>query len=186
MKTYAEYVLPYYKKGVTPVIVLSPAKKKKVNEFIVRLAEEKRKEQVHQEDGLRHAKRFYTGFAGEAALEQLFGVEFMDTTVGESEKYRGSDLKGIGLDVGIKTGRFENNKFPLINKNISKPQVMSFLYGEDKVIVFGLATVDTLRTYSDDSMVLDRNAAARKTGFYGFHKLQPFSDLAGLKALVSS
>lgn len=185
MKTYAEYVLPYFKKGVTPVIVLSPQKKQKVNEFIIRLAEEKKKEQVHQEDGLRHAKRFYTGFAGEAALEQLFNLEFMDTSVGDSNKYRESDLKGIGLDVGIKTGRFENNKFPLINRNISKPQVMCFLYGEDKIIVFGLATVDVLRTYTDDNMVIDKNAAARKTGFYGFHKLKPFTDLASLKAVLA-
>src|SRR4051812_47933712 len=104
MRTYQEYVLPAFKQGVTPVVVLSSTKKAKVEEFIVRLAAEKEKEQVHKEDGLRHAKRFYTGFAGEAALEQLFGVDFMDTTVGDSNKYRESDLKALGLDVGIKTG----------------------------------------------------------------------------------
>ncbi len=184
MRTYKEYVFPAFIEGVTPIIYPSEEKVRKVEEFIVRLANEKQGEQHHQTDATQRMKRFYTGFIGEAALEQLFGVEFMDTTVGESSKYRESDLKKLGLDVGVKTVRYESNKFPLINRNIMKPQVMCMTHGP-KVIVFGLATVPVLRDYSDDSLVITEDAKGRKTGFYGFHKLKAFRTLAELRSIVS-
>lgn len=170
-----------------PRVRLTDEKVNKVNEFIGRLAKEKQKEEVHQRDGAAHAKRFYTGFACEAALEQFFGVDFMDTTVGESSKYRASDLLGIGLDVGVKGVRYENDKFHIINININKPQVICFLAPDQRqVVIMGYATVEVLRKYVDTRLVRDRNMADRKTGFYGYDKLIRFNSLDELRKLAQN
>lgn len=185
MKTYASHLLPVFAQNKHTVVELSNEKINKVNEFIIRLAEEKRKEAVHQFDGRAHAKRFFTGFACEAALEQMFGVDFMDTSVGQSEKYRGSDLKELGLDVGIKGVKYEYDKFHTININIRTPQVICFLSKDNKrVNVMGLATVKVLRDHMDPDLIMDKNMSDRKTGFYGYDKLLSFKCLEELKKLV--
>jgi len=184
-KTYATHVAPLLKKVDFPVVTLSQDKIYKVSEFIARLAVEKQKESVHQIDGRAHTKRFFTGFACEAALEQLFGVDFMDTTVGQSEKYRGSDLKSLGLDIGVKGVKYEYDKFHTININIRTPQVICFLSADNKrVMVMGLASVKVLREHMDTNLVMDRSMADRKTGFYGYDKLVQFKTLDELKKLA--
>lgn len=188
MKTYAKYVDPYLfdaqRKPKVPQVIIADYKRKKVADFIERLAREKAKEDVHITDAKQRAKRFETGFLGEAALEQFLGFEFMDTSVGQSEKYAVSDLRSIGVDAGVKTGVYENNKFFAINKGIRKPQVICWLSPDKRrALIAGLATVEVLNTYVDDDLIMNKDMSGRKTGFYGFHKLIPFNNLGELAKL---
>ncbi len=192
MKTYAADVDPYMIKVVddkrystVPVVNISDEKKEKVDEFIVRFAAAKAKEDVHKMDATQRQKRFGTGFLCEAAMEQFLGEDFMDTTVGNSKNYAVADMAPIGVNAGVKSGIYEDNKFIAVNRDLRHPQVICFLYPDrSKMMVCGLATLDVLRTYVDDSLIRTRDMAGRKTGFYGFHKLIKFRTLAELRALA--
>lgn len=204
MKTYKEYVDPYifsekfFKASLTEKmkmsfeeiykiggVTISDAKRKKVSDFLVKFIAAKSQESVHQMDATNREKRFGTGFLGEAAMEQFLGVDFMDTSIGNSMNYAIADMAPIGVNAGVKTGVYENDKFIAINRSLRHPQVMCFLSPDRKrVIIAGLATVEVLNKYSDDSLIMTRDMAGRKTGFYGFDKLLPFKNLADLRALA--
>ena len=189
MKTYAEYLDPFIfdaqKRPCVPQVTISRSKRGKVADFIQRLIEEKQREEVHQTDAKQRAKRFETGFLGEAALEQFLEVEFMDTSVGQSNSYAVSDLRSLGINAGVKTGVYEHNKFLAINRGIRAPQVIVFLSPDrSRALIAGLATVEVLNKYVDDGLIMNREMSGRKTGFYGFHKLIQFKDLAELRQLA--
>ncbi len=168
-----------------PVVVISHAKRQKVSEFIVRFIAAKAGEEVHRMDATNREKRFGTGFLCEAAMEQFLGVDFMDTSIGNSKNYAVADMARIGVNAGVKSGVYENNKFVAINKNLCHAQVMCFLSDDrQRVMIAGLATVSMLRDYTDDSLIMTRDMAGRKTGFYGFDKLIRFKNLEELRALA--
>ena len=75
-------------------------------------------------DPFQEEKRWFTGFCGEAACEELLGIEIIDWSIGSSEKYHVSDLKEQGYNVGVKT--VEWGKFHVIFRTSRSPQIMVF------------------------------------------------------------
>lgn len=162
-------------------VKLSPETLSKIDDFVRKVIKAKEIEKHHQIDNSQEYKRFFTGMMGECAFEQLFGVSFVDWTVGDSSYYNAADLRALGLNVGIKT--VEMYKFPIIHKKSYKPEIICIKRTDDTVIVCGLATPAVLNTYQDDELILSPNLRKRgtKTGFYGFEHLKPITSLEDLK-----
>jgi hypothetical protein len=156
-------------------ITISDEKMEKIEDFIIKVIEEKKKEKLHQVNGNNEEKRWRTGLTGEAAIEEHLGIEIIDWTIGESKKYSRPDVKKLG--VGIKNSQWGN--FPLISKVNTYPQVICIQTGYNEVLICGVASADVLNTYQDDDLVLDWRAKyyAHKTGFYGFEYLEPIETL---------
>lgn len=147
---------------------------KKINEInglVKKIIIEKKKEIHHKIDGEREFKRFYTGFLGEAAIEEIFKVNIIDWDVGESKKYNYPDLRSLGINIGIKTSEMYN--FPIIFKQNNYPQIINFRYGGNIVYVCGIATEEILNKYQNDDLILSPKLRLKgtKTGFWGFDKL---------------
>lgn len=179
MKSYSEYVVPYFK--YFKIIKVPYNKVAIIESFVRKVIAAKKAEAHHIIDGGSEYKRFYTGILGEAALEELLGVEIIDWSIGKSTIYNKGDLIKIGLDLGIKT--VEYGKFPIIHKEVKRPEIINIKTSEDMVAVCGLANINTLKEYQDESLILSSNLRQRgtKTGFYGFSKLKPFDNLENLK-----
>ena len=178
--TYEEYVVKFSQNFRCVKIDTEYASK--IYDFASKVVSEKLKEAHHKRDSHQEIKRFFTGFLGEAALEKLLKIDIIDWSIGTSKKYHNPDIPGY--NVGIKT--VERNKFPIIFKKNSYPQIICVKSNVDDTAVFvcGLATPDVLNTYQDDNLILDSNLRARgtKTGFYGFECLIPITSLVDLSA----
>lgn len=178
MITYPTHVNPYV--GNYTEITIPPVKVEKLKKFVNKIILEKQTEEHHKIDCHNEYTRFYTGFLGEAALEELFHINIIDWSIGKSKKYHVPDIPGY--KVGIKT--VENGKFPIIFKNNYYPQIINIKIAENKVLICGLATVTVLNTYQSDDLILSSSLLKRgtKTGFYGFHSLQCIYSLDNLAA----
>ena len=153
---------------------------KKIQDFVDELIEVKKEE--HKNDNKQEAKRFFTGFIGEASLEKLFNIPIIDWSIGESLAYQVPDIPGY--NVGIKT--VEYGKFPIIYKKNDYPQIICVADTENRgtVYICGLATPEVLNTYQDVDLILSPYLRAKgiKTGFYGFEYLTPVKTLEDIKA----
>ena len=162
-------------------VEISEEKQAEIRELVSQIVEEKAKEAYHQRDNRKENKRFFTGLMGEAALEQLLGVDIIDKEAGNSKKYNFPDIPGY--DVGIKT--VEYGKYPLIRKENTYPQIFCVLDPRHNGVVYvcGLATVDVLNTFQDDNLILDPNLRKEgwKTGFCGFHNLQTVESILDIE-----
>lgn len=181
MKRFEDYFLPI--QDSCPVITIPKEIEDKIDQFVDRLIQSKRKEFIHIIDGGSEKKRWKTGISGEIAVEMLLGIEFVDWTIGESKNYNCSDLSACGLDVGIKT--VEYGKFPIIHKNSKRPEIIVVKKG-NLYYICGLAPTHVLNTHQDDNLVLSPKLRARntKTGFYGFQYLIPFRTFKELESLT--
>ncbi len=161
-------------------ITLEPEILDKIDDFVTRVIRAKAEESHHLVDHGQEYKRFYTGLMGECALEKLFDRSFIDWSIGNSNTYNTADLKELGFDVGIKT--VEMGKFPIVHKHPYRPELICIKRSENTVILCGLATMDTLRRYQDDDLILSPALRRRgtKTGFYGFEKLIKIENLSDL------
>lgn len=179
MKSFAEYVHPYLERG--PLVVVPPAKIKRIEEFVEAVIQAKQNEAHHQVDKHQSYKRFYTGTLGEAAVEQLLGVELIDWNVGNSNAFNQADLRSIGINAGVKT--VEYGSFPVIHVYPKRPEIINVRITDSKVYVCGLATIDMLLKYQDVELIKSPSLRSRgtKTGFYGISELKPFYNLSGLK-----
>lgn len=148
----------------------------KINDFKMKLIEKKKTENIHKIDGESEITRWTTGLYGESAVEILLGEEFIDWSIGKSEKYNVPDIKG--RKIGVKC--VEYGKFPVIFKNNYYPQIICIKLSDTEVAVCGLASKYVLNTYQDDELIISDSLRNRKdkktgeqikTGFYGFDKL---------------
>jgi len=164
-------------------ITLSEEVETKLKAFVTEVIEAKQTEEHHKVDNGQEGKRWYTGFAGESALEEYLDSNYIDLTVGDSKQYHISDLSKLNLDIGVKT--VESGKFPIIFKRSYSPQVIIIKDNNDFYIC-GMATVNTLNTYQSDELILSPALKARgtKTGFYGFGHLEPFDSISDLRLLT--
>jgi hypothetical protein len=182
MITYKTHVLPFknrYKK-----IIIPDKKVKKIKEFLPELIKRKETEDHHEDDSRSHFKRYFTGFLGEAALEEYFGVEnIIDWTIGDSKDYHKPDLSKIGVKAGIKSVNY--GLFPIIFKNSYSPEIIMIKVSDHHLVLCGLATKSVLNKYQSDELVKDHLLSKRgsKTGFYGFEHLKPFSTLEELRTM---
>lgn len=169
MKTYDKYVIPYSKNFIK--IYIDDKKIKEIETFVEKLILEKRNELHHKIDCFNERKRFVTGFMGEAAMEILLKVEIIDYSIGNSIIYHSSDLKQCGYDVGIKT--VEYGKFPVIFKKPERSEIFLIKKGKNDLYVCGLATVELLKIFQDDELILSPLLKKRgtKTCYYNFKDL---------------
>ncbi|MBR2284211.1 MAG: hypothetical protein IJ874_07315 [Ruminococcus sp.] len=171
VRDYQQYVGAYSEDFLK--IKLDRSYYSRIREHAIERAERKAQEELHRRDGNQEFKRIMTGCLGEAALEQLFGMDIINWEIGDSKNFNSPDIPGYR--VGIKA--VEQGKYPLIFKENYYPQIMCIVSNKswDTVFVCGLATVDVLNTYQDDRLVLDPNVLRRgtKTGFYGYGQLVP-------------
>lgn len=156
----------------------------KLDNFIKEMLVKKKTEAHHISDSYNEAYRLRTGMGGEMALEQFIGKSFVDVTVGDSFDYHVPDLSKLGLNVGIKT--VERGKYPIIFKRSERPEIIILRLSDETFGILGLASVDALNKYQDDSHILSPNLRARgtKTAFTGLHKIKPFSNYEELIKLL--
>lgn len=121
---------------------------------------------------------------GEVALEQFLGIDIVDWSIGDSSIYNVPDLGKHSLDIGVKT--VEYGKFPVIHKNVVRPEIINIRTLYNKILICGLATKDCLRKYQDDDLILSPSLRRKgtKTGFYGFNELKTFKNLEELTSLL--
>jgi hypothetical protein len=178
MKNYNDYVIPYLK-NFTQIYIESETVEK-IKKFVLELIKVKAGEQHHFLDSQNEAKRFFTGFMGEAAIEKLFNIKIIDWTIGQSSTYHTPDLKKNGYDIGIKT--VEYGKFPIIFKKSYKPEIILIKIDDCTIFLCGLATVEQLNTYQDDELILSPGLRMKgtKTGFYNFKDLKKIERISNL------
>ena len=152
-------------------IILNNTKVETVKNFVKKVIQKKTNESHHVIDSGMEEKRWTTGFLGEAAVEKFLDTEFIDFSVGSSNKYHVSDLKKIGYDCGVKT--VEKEKFPVIFRKSYKPEIIVVKQSDRVFYICGLATVNVLNEHQSLNLILSPSLRKRgtKTGFYGFHKL---------------
>ena len=155
-------------------IILDTNKITEIKTFVEKVITKKIKEAHHKIDRHNESKRWYTGLAGEAAVEQYLGVNFMDFTVGDSKNYFVSDMSKLGLSIGVKT--VENEKYPIIHKKNMDPQIIVVKMSDSKFYICGISSPDVLNRYQDDNLILSPSLKKKntKTGFYGFKYLKYF------------
>lgn len=184
-----------YEKHVRPIIdnadnyieVVVPEKKiERIKKFCKEVVEAKKGEEIHKIDSDGEYQRFYSGTLGEAAIEELLGVEIIDWNVGESTFFNVADLRPIGLDIGIKTVKNIPNSFPQINIPSRRPEIINIRVSDNTVRVMGLASVELLREYTDERLRYGTlyNPQRPKWGFYKFDELQSFNNLEELRNLI--
>jgi len=178
-KEYNQLVTPFAEGK--PRIVVSDEMIAKIRKLVEAIIERKRGEAHHRIDYNNEYKRFYTGLLGEAALEQFLGIKIIDWSVGDSSVFNEADLKNSGLDIGIKT--VEAWKFPVIHKQVKRPELINVKLDDKTVVFFGYASMSVLRNNQDDNFIISPLLRARgtKTGFYGFSELVEITDFAHLK-----
>ena len=157
-----------------------------IHQFTSDIITRKVSEGHHIIDHGQEYKRFYTGTMGERAIEKLFGVSFIDWSIGHSNTYNIADLRSLGINVGIKT--VEMHKFPIVHKVAHRPELICIKRTEDTIILCGLATIDVLTRYQDDDLILSpalRNRGT-KTGFYGFEHLIGIKTLEDVKKAIKN
>ena len=177
---YRKRVLPYL--DGKPFITVKQDTLENLIQLVDEIVKVKTKESHHKVDGEKEFKRFYTGLLGEAALEQFFGIPIINWSVGDSVQYKNSDLLKAGYDVGVKTS--ELWKFPLVAKDISRPQMIAVRVDERTIAIAGYAPVALLRARQIGKFVLHAGARQRKGGFYGFSDLDAVKNKACLDSLV--
>lgn len=145
-----------------------------LDDFVRSVMAKKKEEKHHIQDPYNEAKRWRTGMGGELALEIFINKKFADLSIGDSKDYHVPDLSALGLNIGIKT--VELGKYPVIFKRSEKPEIIILKLDSTRYCILGLATVDILNKYQDDSVILSSSLKARgtKTGFVGLHSLKRF------------
>lgn len=180
------YRLVYPLKDKFIKVTVPESKIKRINMFVQDIVDKKETEGHHSRDLSNEGKRWLTGFCGESACEELFGIDIIDWTVGESAQYHVSDLKKNGYDIGIKTAEW--NKFHVIFVKSFKPEILVFKMSDQEYLVCGVASVETLNTYQNIDLVRSPALRARgtKTAFTGYSHLLPVANLDDLKNIFKT
>lgn len=163
-----------------PKVSLSTEKDSQIRSFVKQVIEKKRSEGgQYFKDPKSLAKRYYTGWGGECAVEQYIGKSFVDFTVGDSHDYYVPDLKSAGYDVGVKTVNMGD--FPLLRKptpsSSNTPQIIVLRESKLDYYICGLATYEVVNNPSNFSQLLVRSGGVlevgNKSAFYRFDSLTP-------------
>ena len=192
---YNRYVRTVINNSDRYIEVVVPQKKiEKIKIFCKAVVEAKKGEKIHKIDSDGEYQRFYSGTLGEAAIEELLGVEMIDWNVGKSRFFNVADLRSIGLNIGIKTVKMRDNSFPQINifnkqdgtTYVKRPEIINIRVSDNTVRIMGLASVELLTKYTDKRLRYGSlyNEQRPKWGFYKFDELQMFNSLEELRNLV--
>lgn len=100
------------------------------------------------------------------------GEYIPDFSVGQSKNYNIPDLQSIGLEVGIKSAHMPNAHLIQKPDRVKYPELLIHVNTNDNDYVefrlYGLATVEVMVKYADDSLVLDKRALKYKTAFNSY------------------
>tara|TARA_Y100001951_G_C11268265_1_gene257010 strand:+ start:77 stop:736 length:660 start_codon:yes stop_codon:yes gene_type:complete len=166
------------------VIVISDQDISRISTWANDIAKVKTAETGYKNDSNKIRKRYYTGMLGEVALEYLLDTKFIDWDIGESKFYNDPDLRALGdpfSTIGIKT--VEKGNFPLVKKNPPGPEIINVKINNNEICVLGLVDVESLKTYTDDTLIIDPRVKAKgqKTGYWNLKAAIPFDSLETLK-----
>lgn len=189
-----QFNLDMYNENVEPIIndpsryieVTIPQEKiNRIKKFCKDVVEAKKGEAIHKIDSNGEYQRFYSGTLGEAAIEELLGCDIINWEVGESRIFNIADLSSQRLNIGIKTVKLVKGSFPQINIPVRRPEIITVRVSDNKVRIFGLATLDILRTYTDERLSYGglANKKRPKGGFYKFDEIKRFNTLEDLKGI---
>lgn len=176
--SYRHYVIPVLEK--CPKITLSGKKDAQIRAFVKKVIEKKRAEGgQYFTDPTSLAKRYYTGWCGESAVEKYIGKPFVDFSVGDSQSYYVPDLRSAGYEVGVKT--VNKGDFPLLEipspSRPTTPQVIVVRSSKSEFHICGLATYEVVNDPTNFSPLLVRSGGVLENGlksaFYRFDKLTP-------------
>lgn len=163
-----------------PKVSLSMNKDAQIRSFVKGVVEKKRSEGgQYFKDPKSLAKRYYTGWGGECAVEQYLGKPFVDFSIGDSNDYYVPDLRSAGYEVGVKT--VSMGDFPLLRKptpsSSNTPQIIVLRESRYDFYIIGLATYDVVNNPSNFSQLLVRSGGVLEVGvksaFYRFDLLSP-------------
>lgn len=164
------------KKNFTTVFV-PDEKIQKIKSFTKDLIAAKKTESHHIRDPHQEEKRWLTGISGEAACEELLGLNIIDWSIGASAKFHVSDLKSEGYNLGVKT--VEWGKFHVIFKVSRCPQILVFKISENEFKICGVANELCLNSFQDINLILSPYLRSRgtKTAFIGYGKIKPIYNI---------
>ncbi len=135
-------------------------------------------------DGMDLDQRSESGTLVEAAVEELLQVEFIDWDPTFSLKKDKPDLEPIGIDFGIKGGKFPFAT--IINTDTLYPQIIGIINKDNpqQVHILGAFSKKVLNNsdFRSDSLKINSQLYYKKskTGFFGLdlgHKLTGMQDL---------
>ncbi len=171
-----------YATNASCIVVVAKETIEKIKEFIPKLITHKLTEKHYKKDNSSMYKRMYTGFLGEAAVEQLIDRPIMDFSIGDSKTYDKADI--FPLNVGIKT--VEYGLYPLVRVNPKTGEIICVKLSDDTVVVCGYASLTVVKNNQDIELVKDYACKKRgtKAGFNGFQYLKRFESLEQLKQLL--
>lgn len=164
-----------------PKVSLSHEKDAQIREFVAQVIEKKRLEGgQYFKDAESLAKRYYTGWGGECAVEQYIDTPFVDFTIGDSHDYYVPDLRSAGYEVGVKTVNMGD--FPLLRipspSSSNTPQIIVVRESRFDFYICGLATYDVVNNKDNFSQLLVRSGGVLELGvksaFYRFDLLTSF------------
>jgi len=162
-----------------PKVTLSENKDLQIRSFVKKVIEKKQSEGgQYFNDSKSLAKRYYTGWGGECAVEKHIGKSFVDFTIGDSHNYYVPDLRPAGYEVGVKTVNMGD--FPLLRKpsasSSNTPQVIVLRETPLDFYICGLANYDVVNDPSNFSQLLVRSGGVlevgNKSAFYRFDLLE--------------
>jgi hypothetical protein len=157
------------------VVILGEDAVAKISTWAQKYVEAKINETQYKIDPNRMLQRAITGYCGEYAVQEFLGRNFIDWSIGNSEKYNKADLHSLGIDCGIKT--VEYGKFPLVFKKPKSAEFMVIKKSDYEFWLCGWADPQILGQHQCEDLILDPKLRQRgvKTAFYGFeHLIDPF------------
>jgi hypothetical protein len=177
--TYENSVLPYMERF--NVIDLSPQKQNQVATFLRELYRDYLiTRNIQQSEKPEMWAYMKLKLAGEAALEQHMGSEFIQYQPDQYGLYRS---KGIDNNA-IYTKVFSMDEFPVIYQRNTAPMVFIMHLTKAQFLICGAAGPQKLNSFQDVSLVPPSiENRANRTGFYGFDELRQFTDINSLRAL---
>ena len=127
------------------------------------------KDNRYASDVRNMTKRICTDAYSEVMMYYFSNGRFMPNfTIGQSQKYNVPDFRHIGLNLGLKTSDVKNPHLIHKPNNIKYDELLSHIQFNKESIVYtvlGVATVDVMREYGDENLVLSPTARPYKNGF---------------------
>lgn len=157
------------------IVTLEENAVSRISEWSAKYVHAKNVENQYEADSSKMIQRAITGYCGEYAVQEFLGRNFIDWSIGNSEKYNKADLHSLGIDCGIKT--VEYGKFPLVFKKPKSAEFMVIKKSDYEFWLCGWADPQILGQHQCEDLILDPKLRQRgvKTAFYGFeHLIDPF------------
>jgi hypothetical protein len=147
------------------------------NDYIgKRIQYKKSKDNRYVSDIRNMTKRICTDAYSEVMMYYFTDCRFIPNfTIGQSKKYNIPDFDHIGLNLGLKTSDVKNPHLIQKPHNVKYDELLSHIeFNEESIryTILGVATVDVMREYGDENLVISPTARPYKNGFNRYDLLQ--------------